>query len=57
MILTADKKVVLVVMDKGIYIDKCMSLLSDQSVYQECKDLTKSIDNKVIRQLSDLKTI
>ena len=31
-----------------------MTLLSDQKVYQESKDLTKSIYNKVIKQLSDL---
>ena len=57
MILTADKGVSLVIMDKDMYIEKCMILLSDQNVYQECKDLTKSIHNKVINQLSDLKTI
>ena len=55
MILTADKEVALVVMDKDAYIDKCVTLFSDQGVYQECKDLTKSIHNKVIKQLSDLK--
>ena len=51
MILTVDKRVVLVVMDKDMYTEKCMTLLSDQSVYQECKGFPKSIHNKVIRQL------
>ena len=51
MILTADKGVALVVMDKDMYIEKCMTLPSDQNIYQECKDLTESIHNKVIRQL------
>ena len=50
MILTADKGVALVVVDKDMYIEKCMTLLSDQGVYQECKDLIKSIHNKVRRQ-------
>ena len=49
MIVTGDKGVVLVVMDKDMYIEKCMTLLIDQRVYKECKDLTKSIQNKVIR--------
>ena len=57
MILTADKEVVLVVMDKDMYIEKFMSLLSDQSVYKECRDFIKSINTKVVRQVSDLKTI
>ena len=57
MILTAGKGVVLVVVDKDMYIEKCMTLLRDQNVYQECKELTKSFHNKVIRQHCDLKTI
>ena len=40
-----------------VYRDKCMTLLSDQNVYQEFKDLAKSIHNKGIRHFSDLKTI
>ena len=55
--ITADKGVPLVVMDKDMYTEKYMTLLSEQNVYQVCKDLTKSISNKVIRKLSDLKTI
>ena len=38
MVLTANKGVILVVIDKGMYIEKCVALLSDQEVYQECKD-------------------
>ena len=61
MILATDKSVALVVMDRDIYIEKCVTLLSDQNLYQECKDFQsvrdfpKSVHNKVIRQLSDLK--
>ena len=56
MILTEGKGVALVVMDKDMYIEKCMTLFifNNQKVYQESTDLTKSIFNKVIRQLSDL---
>ena len=55
MFLTADKGVALVVKDKDTYIEKCMTLLNDHKVYQECKDLTKPINAKVIKQLTDLK--
>ena len=41
-VLSADKGVVLVVMDKDTYIKKCMTLLNDHRVYQECRDLTKT---------------
>ena len=57
MILTADKGVAMVFMDKDMYIEKCMTLPSDHGVYQECQDFTKSIHNNVIRQLSDLKKL
>ena len=40
-VLTADKEVALVVMDKSQYIDKCMALLNDTKVYKPCKDTTK----------------
>ena len=40
-ILTADKGVALVVMDKSQYIDKCMAFLNDTKVYKPCKDTTK----------------
>ena len=57
MILTADKGVVLVVIDKDTYIEKCMTLLYDHRVYQKFMDLTKTIHTKVIKQLTDLKTV
>ena len=47
MVLTATKGVTLLVIDKDMYIEKCMALLIDQVVYQECKDQTKSIHAKV----------
>ena len=37
-VLTVDKGVALVVMDKSQYIDKCMALLNDTKVYKPCKD-------------------
>ena len=40
-VLTVDKGVALVVMDKSQYIDKCMTLLNDTKVYKPCKDTTK----------------
>ena len=43
MVLTADKEVALVVMDKSQYIDKCMALLDDTKVYKPCKDTTKKL--------------
>ena len=52
--LTADRWVALVVMDKDTYIEKCMTLLSDHRVYLECRGLTKTTHNKVIKQLTDL---
>ena len=54
-VLTADKGVALVIMDKDTYVEKCMTLLNDHKVYQECRDLTKPIHAKVIKQLTDLK--
>ena len=41
MVLTADKGVALVVMDKSQYVDKCMALLDDTKVYKPCKDTTR----------------
>ena len=55
MVLTAYKGVALVVIDKDIYIEKCMVSLNDQEVYQECKDQTTSVHAKVLKQLLDLK--
>ena len=39
----------LVVIDKDMKIEKCMSLHNDQEMYQECKDQTKSIHAKVLK--------
>ena len=57
LVLTADKGVAVVVMGKGTYIEKCMTLLSDHRVYQECRDLTKTIHNKVIKTTQWPKTV
>ena len=43
---TDNKEVTLVVVDKDMPIEKCMALLNDQEVHQECKDQTKSIHVK-----------
>ena len=45
MVLTADKGFALVIIDKDIYIGKCMALLNDELVH--C-DQTKSIHSKVL---------
>ena len=54
-VLTADKGVAMVVMDKNSYIDKCMALLQDTSVYQPCRDLTGQIHRQVQSTLCKLK--
>ena len=46
-VLTADKGVAMVVMDKNSYISKCMTLLQDTNVYQPCRDLTSQIHRQV----------
>ena len=46
-VLTADKGVALVVMDKSQYIDRCMALLDDTSVYKPCRDMTKKLQRDV----------
>ncbi|MCG8429652.1 MAG: hypothetical protein MJA29_00535, partial [Candidatus Omnitrophica bacterium] len=51
MVLTADKGVAMVVMDKSQYIEKCLALLNDPKVYAESRDLTRTIHNKVIATL------
>ena len=50
-VLTADKGVALVVMDKSQYIDKCMALLNDTKVYKPCKDTTKKLQRDVQESL------
>ena len=47
MVLTADKGVALVVMDKSQYVDKCIALLDDTKVYKPCKDTTKKLQRDV----------
>ena len=46
-VLTTNKGVAMVVMDKSSYIDKCMALLQDTNVYQPCRDLTGQINRQV----------
>ena len=46
-ILTTDKGVALVVMDKSQYLDKCMALLDDTKVYKPCKDSTKKLHRDI----------
>ena len=53
-VLTADKGVALVVMDKSQYIDKCMALLSDTKVYKPCKDTTKKLHRHIQESLRRL---
>ena len=50
-VLTVDKGVALVVMDKSQYIDKCMGLLNDTKVYKPCKDTTKKLHRDVQESL------
>ena len=53
-VLTADKGVALVVMDKSQYVDKCMALLDDTKVYKPCKDTTKKLHRDVQETLQQL---
>ena len=53
-VLTADKGVALVVMDKNQYIDKCMALLNDTKTYKPCKDTTKKLHREVQELLRKL---
>ena len=54
-VLTADKGVAIVVMDKSSYVNKCMTLLQDTNVYQPCRDLTSQIHRQVQAVLHKLK--
>ena len=54
-VLTADKGVAMVVMDKSTYIEKCMTLLQDTNVYQPCRDQTGQIHRLVQASLRKLK--
>ena len=51
MVLTVDKGVAMVVMDKNQYVDKCMALLNDTKVYKPCKDTTKKLHRDVQESL------
>ena len=53
-VLTADKGVALVVMDKNQYIEKCMALLNDTKTYKPCKDTTKKLHREVQESLRKL---
>ena len=53
-VLTADKGVALVVMDKSQYIEKCMALLNDTKVYKPCKDTTKKLHRDIQESLQKL---
>ena len=54
MVLTIDKGVALVIIHKDMFIEKCIALLNDEEVYCKCKDQTKFIHCKVLKQLLDL---
>ena len=55
-IVTADKGVALVVMDKTEYFTKCEALLQDNSVYQHLsKDSSQTIHKELIKILQDYK--
>ena len=51
-VLTADKGVALVVMDKSQYVDKCMALLDDTKVYKPCRDTTKKLHRDIKETLN-----
>ena len=55
-IVTTDKGVALVVMDKTKYITKCETLLQDNSVYQHLsKDTSPTIHKELVKILQDYK--
>ena len=54
MVLTVDKGVALVVMDKSQYVDKCVALLNDTKVYKPCKDTTKKLHRDIQESLQRL---
>ena len=49
MVLTEDKEVALIIIDKDIYIEKYMALLSDEAVHCGGRDWTKSINFKIFK--------
>ena len=52
MVLTLDKRVAVVIIDKDMYVEKCMTLLNDEEVYCECRDQTKSLIPKWLNNFS-----
>ena len=56
-VLTPDKGVAMVFMDKSSYVDKFMTLLQDTNVYKPCKDLTNQTHRHVQAALHRLKEI
>ena len=55
-IVTADKGVALVVMDKAEYITQCEALLQDNLAYQHLsKDTSQTIHKELIKNLQDYK--
>ena len=46
MVLTAEKEVALVIMDKDLHSKKCIVLLNDKEVHKDYIDQTKSIHSK-----------
>ena len=55
-IVTVDKSVALVIMDKTEYVTKCVALLQDNSVYQHLsKDASTTIHKELIKILQDYK--
>ena len=54
-VLTADKGAAMVVMDKSLYVDKCMTLLQDTNVYKPCRDQISQIHRQVQAALHRLK--
>ena len=55
-VLTVDKGVAMVIMDKKEYMDKAIGLLSDTNTYRTIpKDPTNKLKNKLIGILKDIK--
>ena len=54
-LLTADKRVAMVIMGKNSHVEKCMTLLQDTNVYQSCRDQTSQIHRQIEAILNRLK--
>ena len=55
-IMRQDKGRGVVVMDRSKYTEKCLSILQNEQFTKPRHDPTKSIENKIHRELSKLKT-